>query len=285
MIEDALTGKLPEYLGPRAIQHCYTQLNSLLIYAMKKQIISRNPMDLVKRPDYKPQIHRKQQKYISRNIGFSKGMLKWLEQPDCLYHDQYPRILMMLLGLRQSEVLGLTWDCVTNLTRKNHAVITIKQELMRHEKSISGLQGWYIADRTKNTHERTILLPERWRKALMEEKAKNRQGKNLWNRNLIFLTPRGGCIYYELHSRQWHDILTAYYNTDKPVPVPLPDDYYFTPHTARHVCASIMIDNGMPITTVQEILGQLDAVITKSYIHTTTESKTKAVASLSDTLK
>ncbi|MCI1637239.1 MAG: site-specific integrase [Bifidobacterium crudilactis] len=283
-LEHVFYTDLPAYLGPRAVQHCFTELNSLFIYAIKHDVITKNPMRTVERPKYKPKIRDKQEKFISRYISMNRNLLKWLETPDCPFHDDYPRVLFMMLGLRRAEVLGLTWDCVTNLDRKNHAILTIQQELMRHETN-SGLTGWYIAGRTKNNQKRTILLPERWRKALIEEKHKNRIGKNEWNKNLIFLTPRGACINYDKHGQQWKKILTTYYNKDKKIPAPLPDEYYWRPHDNRHIAASIMIESGMPLHTVQDLLGHLDSAMTDYYTHSTKESKNEAMTSLDNKLK
>ncbi|MCI1868325.1 tyrosine-type recombinase/integrase [Bifidobacterium crudilactis] len=274
-LENVFYTDLPRILGPRAIQHCYTELNSLLIYANSIDVIESNPMRLVKRPTYSTKIKQKQNRFMGRYKDMSKHLLTWLEQEDCPYHDDYPRVLFMMLGLRRAELLGLTWDCVKNLNRKNKAVLIIHQELMRHEVN-SGLTGWYIADRTKNSKPREITLPERWRKALIEEKNKGRKGGNGWDANLIFLTQRNKCINYNRHSERWKMILTDYYNLSKPKKEALPDDYYWRPHDNRHICASILIEEGVPVSTVQDLLGHTDDAMTLYYTHTTGESRHKA---------
>lgn len=275
-------------LGSSAKHHTFSELKRLFIYAVKTKTITSNPMEFIPTPEHKPQIRKKQDKYIDRYVNMSKGIRAWLEDPECPFHDDYPRYMLILLGLRRAEILGLTWDCITGLDRKDSAKLTIKQELKRHEVN-EGVSGMYLAPRTKNEEPRTIPLPEDWRKALQMEKKKQRHGiKGTEWENLIFVQQNGknkGRYHtYGVFNQWWKKLLTAYWHKDPKHTGDLPDDYYWRPHDNRHILASVMAANGVPLSTAQSILGHLDSATTVYYTHTTNKSKKDAMNKIGDAL-
>ena len=271
-------------LGTSAKYHTFKELKQLFGYAVKEQIVMMNPCDNAKHPKHKTKVKEKQNKYIDRYVNMSKGLRKWLEEDECPFHDDYARYMMMLLGLRRAELLGLTWDCVTGLERKGKGKLIIKQELKRHEVN-EPVSGWYIADRTKNGESRTIMLPEDWRKALLQERRKNRQGlKGTQWENLIFMRDDGHNHTYNDQLRWWKALLTAYWHKDPKRTGDLPDDYYWRPHDNRHILASIMAANEVPLSTAQTILGHLDSATTIYYTHVTQKSQQEAMSRIAEQL-
>ncbi|MCR4293830.1 MAG: tyrosine-type recombinase/integrase [Candidatus Kuenenia sp.] len=53
-----------------------------------------------------------------------------------------------------------------------------------------------------------------------------------------------------------------------------------TPHTTRHTFATTLLDKGVDLKTVQELLGHSHIRTTEKYLHTTDEKKMDAVARL-----
>lgn len=275
-------------LGSGAKPHIHSELKRLFIFAEKTKTISSNPMKFIPAPSSTPKIKEKQDKYIDRFISLSLGLRKWLKDPECPFHDDYPRYMLMVLGLRRAELLGLTWDCVTGLDKKGNAKLTIKQVLKRHETN-EDVSGMYLAPRTKNKQPRTIPLPEDWRQALLMERRKNRHGiKGTEWENLIFVNQRGvnKGRYYSFNSFRlwWIKLVTAYWHKDPKHTGDLPDDYYWRPHDVRHIEASIMAANGVPLSTAQAILGHLDSATTIYYTHVTEQSKKEAMSKIKDLL-
>lgn len=282
---DDLFNKTLIGIGTSAQEHTFKELSRLFNDAVKQKLIESNPCnDIANKPKHKPEVRKNQNKYIDRYVNMSKYLRKWLQDPECPFHDDYPRYMMMLLGLRRAEILGLTWDCITGLDRKGRAKLTIKQELMRHERN-EEVTGWYLADRTKNKEQRTIILPEDWRKALLMQKKKGRKGiKGTDWENLIFVNQKGRNYTYNDQWLWWKNLLTAYWRKDPKHKGDLPKTYYWRPHDNRHILASVMAANDIPITTAQSILGHLDSATTAYYTHVTQKSQKEAMEKIADLL-
>jgi site-specific recombinase XerD len=53
-----------------------------------------------------------------------------------------------------------------------------------------------------------------------------------------------------------------------------------TPHTTRHTFATTLLDKGVDLRTVQELLGHSHIRTTEKYLHTSDEKKIDAVSRL-----
>ncbi|NUO10494.1 MAG: tyrosine-type recombinase/integrase [Candidatus Brocadia sp.] len=53
-----------------------------------------------------------------------------------------------------------------------------------------------------------------------------------------------------------------------------------TPHTTRHTFATTLLDKGVDLKTVQELLGHSHIRTTEKYLHTSDEKKMDAIARL-----
>lgn len=281
----------------------HKELTAILTYAVETKALERSPMALVKRPKYAPERRALVEKTADAHLELVGGLLDWLERPDCPYHDDYPRVLMMMLGLRNAELLGLEWSCFTNLrARKGQpATVEIRQVLERHDPKTSGLSGWYLRPGAKSeAGHRTIPLPERWRKALLglqldQEMHRNghRHGEYVWERDCVWLDAKGHVLRPSKHRQRWYELLEAYINqlphrmnNDKPVLRFNSEEERtawrksWNPHTSRNLCATAMAQSGVPIETAQKILGHSSNVMTAYYTVQTLGMKNKAVESL-----
>lgn len=273
---------LPSTATNAARWNAYKTLRNMLNHAVKHGVIALSPLALVEAPRLDTKVREGDDKWINRRVSMTKGLLKWLADPSNEYHDHYPRILMMFLGLRRGELLGLEWSCFNNLDRKGKATFVVKQQLQRRNGGV-----WFIKPQTKSGKSRTIPLPELWRQALLVERAKGRKVtdfKQSWARDLVFVTADSRWVDYNTHSDAWMQILNAYVNHRRTVKSPIDDTYYFRPHAARHVAASMLFDEGIPLEVAQEILGHSDKIMTLYYTHMTRAKKQEALESLGTAL-
>lgn len=257
--------RMPGYASNSARWNVYKSLRTLLNHAVRAGVIKHSPLAIVPVPKPDTTVRIDDERLIGERIEASKSMLKSLSQPDHPLHDHYTRILLMFLGLRRSEILGLEWKCVVNLELKGKAYLVIRQQLKRHEDG----SGWYIDRRTKNRKERQVPLPETWRLALLAEKAKCREANEQWASDLVFITPTGRHTDYNTHAAAWKMVMGGENESS-----------YFRGHAARHVTASLMFDRGEPLEVVQAILGHSDRAMSLYYTHLTSRAKQAAVTNL-----
>lgn len=269
--------------GPSAKQNAYKDLNSLFNFAMKRKIITENPLQYVVKPK-KPrtQTLENDSKFIGKRMKMSRYMLDWLESEESgKWHAHFPRILFMFMGLRRAELLGLRWSSINQLNRKGSASFVVNGSLKRHEKH-TGLKGWYLEDHRVKSEagHRTIYLPERWRKALIQQKKNNPVAKEEWQQDLVFLSEQGTHISYNYFDRNWRKMLLDYMNRDGKNRTQLTTDEYFRPHATRHIAASMLFKEGIPPEQAKELLGHSEAIMTLYYTHFTRESRVESSQSL-----
>lgn len=254
-------------VGTSARLHAYKTFSFLMNTAFDRGLIKRNFLKSVATPKHITRVSQVDEENISYRVGISRSLQRWLAKPETPYHDHYARIMFMFLGLRRGEILGMTWGSIHNLEKKGKATLTVSNTLQRHEKH-TGSSGFYIQPYTKNKKTRIIHLPEPWRKALLMEKAKNRVAKDPQFKDLVFLTPEGNFYSWKKHNDLWTEILTYYVNIGEKVKYDkLPEKKYFRPHAARHVAASVLFDEGVPVQQAARILGHSSTKMTEYYTH------------------
>lgn len=266
---------------PSARRYAYNNLRTMLNHAVKHDYLVKNPLSGVRQPKAYNQTQANDNQWIDKRINISRYLVKWIQNPECPDYDDHPLVLFMFLGLRRSELLGLTWDCVKQLNKKNHAHIIIKQQLQH----ITG-EGWSIKPETKGKKPRDLPLPEMWRQALLYQRAKKLNISGHWYSDLVFTRDNGKPYTYNDFYKIWDRVLYDYYNNKGTHPQPLhPDSEYFRPHASRHIAASVMFDNGVPLEVVQQLLGHSDAAMTSYYTHITGQATKKASEALEGAYK
>lgn len=174
-------------------------------------------------------------------------------------------LVTLFMGLRRSEVLGLSWDCVDF----ERGSVLIKQQLQKNSKS----GGKYSISATKNSRWRTIAPAEYVMKILKQRQLEQIQDRfkagAAWDNpyNLVFTNALGGYISSQ----------TVYENYKKIVAsIGLPSARL---HDLRHTYATAAIRSGDDIKTVQENLGHYSAAFTLDiYGHVTEQMRRESAA-------
>lgn len=176
--------------------------------------------------------------------------------------------IALSLGLRQGEVLGLTWDNVD----LDQGVIRVRQALSR-QKGV----GLVLGPVKSRAGRRVLKIP----KVLLAELKAHRKAQSAerlaagtwWaDGDYVFTTLEGKPIDPRADWAAWRALLVAA-GVDA---VRL--------HDARHTAATFLLAKGVPTRVVMEILGHSQISVTSKYQHVVDEMQVAAVDAISEEL-
>lgn len=216
--------------------------------AMESGMISKNPAHKCKRPKVtSPQINHLENEDIERFLVAIQGHV----------HERLYKVALFT-GLRENEILGLTWDCVD--FQKNEIAVT--KQLCR-ERCKGG--KYYFAP-PKDNEERVLVVAPTVMKLLKEQQMHELEKQSavgaLWeNKNMVFSNPTGGYLSYR-----------TVYDCYKRITKQLGLNVRF--HDLRHAYTALSLQAGDDIKTVQDNLGHATADFTlKVYAYTNKKMK------------
>lgn len=264
----------------------YKLLHAVFEYAINKNYITNNPIDRINKPTY---VNKTRVREIDKQdsiILTIMGIIAYLSNEECKWHELYPIILMLTLGLRASELTGLTRESI------NDAEQTIKIDTQLRK----GNGRYYLKLGTKGTKDkyntRTIPLPKQYYLALKEYMRTHKNDETLSvyfndeliddNRHLLF-TKHGQPVDYNWLRTHWLRIQHDYHALTHPTE-PMTKNDYIRLHAFRHATATIMAMQGENIQTVQAIMGHMDKQMTEYYTHLTATMMTDTMNRLRDNI-
>jgi len=247
-------------LSRKSVKRHYTVLNQILKYAVKLQVIDRNPADPISPPTpNKPEIQAMTHEELSELLEHVEG---WLY--DFIY-------IASFTGARRGELLALRWKDVNFKEKK----IQIKQ-------SASKLSGGRLVFREPKTNSsiRPIDIDEDIIKILKRRNKKQKEdrlrlGENYNNEyDLIFVKENGNPYFPDYATKQFK----------KAVRKLGLEEYRL--HDLRHTHATLMLQAGVHPKIVQERLGHSSITQTlDTYSHVIPSMQKEAVQKLKNSLK
>ena len=171
---------------------------------------------------------------------------------DYAYYEQFA--LILLTGLRISEVIGLTWDCVDLENKTLRVEKTLEYRYSRkNEKSLDGKirkDGWEWGPPKTKKSNRTISLTDSAVQILarLKDKPYLKESTPKEFRNLVFLSKKDGLPVknntYDNALRKRIDIMTNEWNDEKKAKEEaLITPHYLSCHDLRHTFATRFLES------------------------------------------
>lgn len=238
-------------LAPKTVKEIHGVLHQALKQAVANGELRFNPTESCKLPKReKPEIKPLEEKQITAFIQAIKG-----------HPHEYLYLIAMFTGLREAEVLGLTWDCVD----LNKGCITVCRQLRRMQEK----GGNYYISTPKNGKARTISIGPSIIRLFQLQKQKldtlKKAAGTLWNDcPMVFTLSISTEAPYDLVFRNEVGDRLSYrtvYDCFKRVVarIGIPNARF---HDLRHTYAVASIKSGDDIKTLQSNLGHSTAAFT-----------------------
>lgn len=262
MINDYIAIKSSEISTSTLDQHL-TVLGIVIKSALRDDILNKDIMMGIEKPK-----KSKKETYIYSEEEV--GILVKTARENASKELNLKIQLILKLGLRNSEVLGLCWDAIdfkNQLIHINRITTRIKEK-NEFDKVVSKV---VLEDRTKTkTSNRVLRLSNQLTEELKEYK-KYQLANNICDNQLLF-HKNNKPISEEIFSNNFKKFLKKYN---------LPET---TVHGLRHFYGSLLIKNGRPITEVSKNMGHSSPAITTAIYAHELEDVTKKSTELMDDL-
>lgn len=236
-------------LSPKTIKNIHGILHKALQQAVENGVIRVNPSDACKLPRVeKKDIQPLDDNQVSEFLKAVHG-----------HPYEYLYKIALFTGIREGEVLGLTWECLD----LDNGTLTIKQQLRREQHK----DGQFYFSKPKNNKTRTLTLApsvvKLFRLQKLEQNGKRlKAGKSWTEKDLVFSNEVGGFLSHRVIYRCFKELVKE---------IGTPSTRF---HDLRHTYAAMAIQSGDDIKTVQENLGHATAAFTLDvYGHVTAQMK------------
>lgn len=252
-VNDLQKGNKP--LAPKSIKNVHGVLHAALQQAVELDYIRMNPaahckLPRIEKPPIKPIVDDDLNRFLDAIQG---------------HENEREFIVCLFAGLRQGELLGLTWDCIDF----DKGTIYLYRQL-QFVKPKDGGPGAYKFMKLKNDKTRTVKVAQFVMDALREQ----RRAQVEWRLRAGELWQDGGYVFTDqtgVHIKR----NTIYHRYKRVVAsIGLPDARF---HDTRHTYAVNSIRSGVDIKTLQESLGHHTASFTLDvYGHVSEQMKQEA---------
>ena len=244
-------------LSEKSLKNIYLVLNKAITRAQKDGLVKKNPCADAEIPMYetpKKEMRALKDDKVPQFLSMISG-----HPLENLFYTA------LFTGMRESELLGLTWDCVDLEKGTIH--------LYRQLKQLRGRKGEYVFTTLKNKQDRSFTIPPSVVRAIKREKVKQSEAKLRYgtlyhnDMNLVFTNDLGR-----------HLCTFTVYNSFKRIvkAMGIPEVRL---HDLRHSYATLAIQNGIDYKTISNNLGHATVAFTMDVYATVTMTMQKDSAS------
>lgn len=260
-------------LSKGTVHITYRVLRAMLNKAVEWQYLSVNPCNLIAKDERPKAVHNKRKILHKKELSLFLQALFAL--PDNARNTKYKLLcyLGLLTGIRRGELFALRWE---NIDYENKR-IEIKNSCYVAEGGMVKLKS----TKTKSS-ERYVYIDD----SIIQLLIKHKHYQDLWLIKYGISNPNG----YLFLKR---DIQT------KSAVIAQPSGFYHwlisflernsiprvCIHSFRHMAASYALENNVPLTTVQAMMGHSDIATTSIYLHSLDESRRRGAEKMSGMFK
>ena len=248
-------------LSSKTILEHHRLISSILNTAVQWQIILSNPCERVK----PPKTQKTKPRYLDDKQAIE--LLTLLENEKLKY--QVAIKLLLYTGFRRGELCGLEWD---DIDFEKKVIHSNRESLYRPGKGIYDEDGKTDESlRPLKVADFIIDMLSDYKIHQLEQRLK--MGDKWISSNRLFTKENGKAIFPDTISAWFRKFIKK---TELP---------YISIHSLRHTNATLMIANGIPLTTVASRLGHANTITTsKVYVHAIRSADEAAAEILQDIL-
>lgn len=278
-------------LASKSVLMVHQQVSRCLKMAVRRRIIGVNVATLIDAPKHRD----------AEIEAFAQEEAKAILQESAKRRNGARWSVAFALGYRQSEALGMRWSYM-DLEKRRIRVWQLKRRRFKHgcadpRECIKGRHrescfahcvnharycperqgGDWVFRPPKGGKTRWSVIPEPLVPQLKVQKAAQAAerlaaGDRWEDWDLVFAGPTGKPIQAAKDWAEFKEMLAA---------AGLPDA---RPHDARHTAATLLLEQGVDVSVVQEILGHASLAVTKRYAHVTNKLTEDAAAKIGKAL-
>jgi integrase len=235
-------------LSPRTVGYVRAVLRRALVHALRCGLVTRNVATLVDPPKMsRTPVHPLTPDQVRRLLDATKD-----DRLGPLFH------VAIATGLRQGELFGLRWEDVD----LDAGTLTVRYALQRVKHDGGRVEAMLTAPKTTKSR-RTIYLPASAIAALRTQRVRQLEARLLagdrWQGEqfgLVFTSTIGTPLNHANVTHHLQRVLAE---------AGLPRQRF---HDLRHGCATLLLAQGVPLKTIQEVLGHSQITLTAdTYAH------------------
>lgn len=258
-VQNLLGSKLAEGLSASTVVSIRNVLRNSLNRALRWGLVARNAATLADAP----RIEHPPVRVLS--VDEARRLI------DAAHSERFEALysVALALGLRKGEICALTWHNL-DLERAQLTIVNSLQRIRDRHANDGPKTHLEIVETKTQKSQRTISIPQYAVRALRAHHVRQMEARllagALWHeQGLVFANPTGGPIEPVLFHRDFQRVLKK---------AGLPRIKF---HALRHSAASLMLAQGVPLKTIQEILGHSSIAVTSAfYAHLGDELKRTA---------
>lgn len=244
----------------KSVNDIKIQANQVFKYAVKMDILARNPLEYVSIPKQEKDLLNQENEDEERNYWTKDEIKRFLSicKEELALRDYVLFHCLIYTGARKGEILALTWDD-----------IDFNKSTIRLNKTLAFHNNGHIVQTSKTKASKRLISIDDKTLALLKKYRLTQKKENL--EACLYLPQKNNNVFTRNDNAPMR---LAYPNEKLNILINKHSLHHITIHGLRHSHASLLFEAGASIKEVQERLGHSDIKMTMNiYTHVTDTMK------------